>query len=281
MNAIINFQNQLEEQFLNTVDASNFSRLYMSHVDFFKENLLAGFQYYKFSERTARAQNPLQSFDDLTSYMAFYGLAHYQRMRHLLNMTQQQSQFSLDNPVKANIVDYGCGQGIATLAFIDHLLESKHHIAELDITLIEPSPIALRRAIYWIEKKAKAEDIKINITAHACTFDELAPDFLAKNAQGYPYIHFFSNILDMYHQGKVSLYALSQQIKQRVGQHFVFATSPDFYSGNIGFDKLHQLLMPRKTYVNHVEDIKIDEFRSYYQNPQTRLVSMRAYAIKL
>ena len=179
MNAFLKYQSQLNEQFINTVDTSSFENLCDSHIQFFKNYILPNFSYSEFSNRTQRAKNPLKFFEDLISYMALYGLGHYQRMRAIFDHVQAQSSFQLAQPVKATIVDYGCGQGIATLAFLDHLIESEHHIKELNVILIEPSTMALERAIYWINSKAQKNKIKINCCRHAYTFHDLNDDFLS------------------------------------------------------------------------------------------------------
>ena len=277
MNAFLKYQSQLNEQFINHVDSSSFENLCHSHIQFFQHYISPNFSYADFSNRTQRAKNPLKLFEDLISYMALYGLAHYQRMRAIFAHMQAESNSKFTQPIKATIVDYGCGQGIATLAFIDHLLESGHTIEELDIILIEPSTMALQRAIYWIDAKAKAEKIKINYSFHACNFDELADDFLA-SAHHQPYIHLFSNILDIYSTGSYSLDHLSQKIKSQTGQHFVFAASPNFNSGNIGFDTLHQYLQPQRTFLNTQGNVQIKEFNFKAQTLLSRQSGVRAYA---
>ena len=277
MNAFLKYQSQLNEQFINTVDTSSFENLCDSHIQFFKNYILPNFSYSEFSNRTQRAKNPLKLFEDLISYMALYGLGHYQRMRAIFDHVQAQSSFQLAQPVKATIVDYGCGQGIATLAFLDHLIESEHHIEELNVILIEPSTMALERAIYWINSKAQDAKIKINYTVHACNFDELDDDFLSCQ-HDYPYIHLFSNILDIYSTGTYSLYNLCQKITNQQSEHFVFAVSPDFSSGNIGFDTFHQYLQPQKIFLNDQGNVEVEEFNFKTMNIRHRKAAVRAYA---
>ena len=75
--------------------------------------------------------------------MALYGLAHYQRMRTVIDHVQVLPHFDISQPIETCIVDYGCGQGIASLAFMDHLIESGFQIKCLKVILIEPSAHAL------------------------------------------------------------------------------------------------------------------------------------------
>ena len=227
MNALFQYQDKLEEQFLNTIESVNFEDICHSHIEFFKQHIQTNFNYSNFSVRTARAKNPLQQFDDLVSYIALYGLAHYQRFHALIDHIKIMQHFDASQPIQACIVDYGCGQGIATLAFMDHLIESKHLIKHLKVILIEPSVCALKRAIHWIQKKAKAADITVEIVTFACTFDELDNNYLASNIENFSCFHLFNNILDMYSAGKFSLATLAQKMKSQQNLNYIFAISPN------------------------------------------------------
>ncbi|MFW1666865.1 hypothetical protein [Acinetobacter ursingii] len=85
MNALLQYKDKLEEQFLSSIDSTDFKDICQGNIELFKHYLQANFNYPAFCNRTARAKNPLQQFDDLTSYMALYGLAHYQRMRTIID----------------------------------------------------------------------------------------------------------------------------------------------------------------------------------------------------
>lgn len=281
MNAFLQYQAQLEEQFLNQLDHSSFQSLCNSHISFFKAHLQPSFAYTQFCKRTGRAKNPLQLFDDLITYITLYGMAHYQRMTALFEYMQENNHIQPTQPIKACVIDYGCGQGIATLALLEHIIQSQKEVEELKIVLIEPSAHALRRAINWIEKKAKSADINISITAHACTFDELDDDFLAQINSSYENIHLFSNILDMYAANKFSLDHLCHKIKVHPAKHTFFAISPDFYTGNWGFDALDHLLKPKTTFLNERGTVTIDEYHYTSSLMQKRNAPVRAYIAQL
>ena len=119
------------------------------------------------------------------------------------------------------------------------------------VILVEPSAAALERASHWITQQAQYHDIKLNIIHHACTLDELEPDFMAANINQLPSIHLLSNVLDMYLSVQFSMSHLCHEMKQyaRHSKHYVYAVSPDFITGNKGFDTFHQLLSPQQLYL--------------------------------
>lgn len=281
MNAFLQYQEKLEEQFLNTIDHSTFENLCHSHIGFFKAHLQQNFSYPDFSERTARAKNPLHRSEDLISYIALYGLAHYQRIRQVIDHVNIFSKLSASQSVNICIVDYGSGQGIATLALLDHLIASGQQVKNLKVILIEPSTQALKRAIHWIQAKAKSADITVDINTYACTFDELDEDFLLTNTKDHQYIHLFNNILDMYATNKYNLNALCNKMKNKNAGHFIIAVSPSFYTGNLGFAALHDLLDPKEIYLNGNGFVNVQEYQSSTYKIRSRRAPIRVYAASL
>ncbi len=93
---------------------------------------------------------------------------------------------------KIGIVDYGCGQGLATMCYHDFIkgynLQQKVH----SITLIEPSAVALSRA----ELLCNCFFPEATITAIQKGFDELLEDDIRIDTDC-PTLHLFSNILDV------------------------------------------------------------------------------------
>ena len=281
MNAFLQYQAKLEEEFLNTVDHSTFENLCHSHIDFFKTHLQQNFNYSHFSDRTARAKKPLKLSEDLISYMALYGLAHYQRIRTVIDHVNIFSKVTASPSVNTCIVDYGCGQGIATLALLDHLIESGQQVRNFKVILIEPSTQAMKRAIHWIKAKAKSADMNVEISTYACTFDELDNDFLLANTEDYQYIHLFNNILDMYTTGTYNLSALCNKMKNNHADHFIIAVSPNFYTGNLGFTALHDLLYPQEVYLNQTGYVDVQEYQCSTNKIRSRQAPIRVYAAHL
>lgn len=281
MNALLKFQAQQEERFLNTIISANFEDIFQANVDFFQSHLQSRFNYSNFSHRTARAKNPLQQFDDLITYMALYGYAHYQRIYSVIHKAAISKQLKASQSSHACVIDYGCGQGIATLAFIDHLIESEIQLKKLKVVLIEPSAVALNRAIHWIQKKAKQADLELELITYCCTFDELDESVLLQHTNLDLCFHLLSNILDMYSSGMFSLAHLVKIIKKSLSTSTLLAVSPDFCTGNQGFDILNQLLRPRQVIFNLHATIKVSEYRYTNQVMSERTAPVRMYVAQI
>lgn len=279
MMTILEKQTQLENKFLQTINTQSFEKLCYSHIEFFKSHLHLKASYAKFAQRTQRGTLPLQYNEDLITYITLYGLAHYQRMQSLLAHIQPFSGYSTNTPLKFAIVDYGCGQGIATLALVDHLTLSPYTIQALDILLIEPSEIALNRAKQWINIWAKKHpQIEVTLTVRQHYIDELDVDFLAFNKNEYLYIHLFSNILDLHYSGSFNIYTLCEKINQQQGEHLFIAISPNYFAAQAGFDLFHQKLKPLETYINSTGDVLIKEFNFKLFDFYHRKAPVRTYA---
>ena len=83
----------------------------------------------------------LSTEDELNCYMAAYGEMHRAKAFYALSAMPFDE---LNESVE--IVDYGCGQGLASMCFIEKMREGKCLPRLRKITLIEPSKAALRRA---------------------------------------------------------------------------------------------------------------------------------------
>lgn len=92
-----------------------------------------------------------------------------------------------------DIVDWGCGQGLATVVLFDYLKKYNPKTFVNQIILIEPSPMALERAKLHVNAYQKDSN-KIR------TIEKYLNDVTNKDVEtdGFrPVIHFFSNILDI------------------------------------------------------------------------------------
>lgn len=167
-------------------------------------------------------------YDDetqLNAYMAAYIPWHKGKLYH----TFENLPFgALSGDI--SIIDWGCGQGTASLCLYEyaksHNLNTKVH----EIILIEPSEIALDRAEFilsQIDNKAKIS--KIN-----CKLDEVTENDI-KLFNNHKVFHLFSNILDI--QG-INLKHLSEILfVNSKSDNFVLCVSPNYPStGNRRID---------------------------------------------
>ena len=139
-------------------------------------------------ESLNRGVDVLDSEPLLQMYIYSFGKMHNAKLQYAFEHLQE-------NVVKykeIEIVDYGCGQGMATICYHDFLLEHNPDQTIKRITLIEPSSMALSRAELLCSRFfPNAEIVAINKQ-----FDELTKTDLIISSKT-PTLHLFSNILDV------------------------------------------------------------------------------------
>jgi len=141
------------------------------------------------------------------------------------------------------IIDYGCGQGMASILFLDNYWDFENNIYK--IKLIEPSTVALQRAKVIIEMYQFFSS-KIQIVGINKKLDDLEKKDL-ETYHNLNTIHFFSNILDM---DVFELDTLVKKILENKGRHLFLAVSHDrnfeggsprlkyFYNKLIGYEHI-------------------------------------------
>ncbi len=157
----------------------------------------------------------LETEDHLSQYLFSYGAMHQAKIDQAL------TNFSYNELVgnDFDIIDWGCGQGLATVCFLDKLKE--HNIKDLPnkITLIEPSSLALERATIhscsYINDKTKVNPLNKLL-------DDVNEVDIYSNSP--ITLHFFSNILDVV---GIDLHKLAKLIISNTkGIHYLFCISP-------------------------------------------------------
>lgn len=121
-------------------------------------------------------------------YMYAYGKMHiakiYDALKHIDKRIFKYKDLA--------IIDYGCGQGIGTLALVEYLKSNGFDIENIkSVTLIEPSIVCLDRAELHVSLALPLTQIRtINKKINDIYLDELQNEH-------YYTIHIFSNILDV------------------------------------------------------------------------------------
>lgn len=123
----------------------------------------------------------------LLAYINSYGNMHYAKvMSALASLPSEVFTFNLE------VYDWGCGQGLATMCFIEYLQKYDSQMSIKSATLIEPSEIAIKRAALHVKKFKK--DLML-ITKNK-DLDSISPDDFNSSKDAIK-IHLFSNILDI------------------------------------------------------------------------------------
>lgn len=139
-------------------------------------------------ESLNRGVDVLDSEPLLQMYIYAFGKMHNAKLQYAFEHLQK----NVFKYREIEIVDYGCGQGLATICYHDFL--QGHNIKQMvkRITLIEPSTMALSRAELLCSRfYPDAEIIAINKQ-----FDDLTNEDLSLSPD-IPTIHLLSNILDV------------------------------------------------------------------------------------
>ncbi len=139
-------------------------------------------------ESLNRGVDVLDSEPMLQMYIYSFGKMHNAKLLHAFNHLQDRV---LKND-KIVIIDWGCGQGLASLCYHDYLKDCNSPQQVSQIVLIEPSSLALSRA----ELLCSCFYPDAEITAINKPFDTLTVDDISVPSDELT-IHLFSNILDV------------------------------------------------------------------------------------
>ncbi len=94
-----------------------------------------------------RGVNILTEHNQLLAYLNSYGPMHRAKMMSAINPIEQN-----DLEEELEIYDWGCGQGLASICFLENLNEQEINHSVNKFTLIEPSEIAIKRASLHLRK---------------------------------------------------------------------------------------------------------------------------------
>lgn len=178
------------------------------------------------TELVGRGVTPLQEENELYIYLLRYGKMHKAKLESCFN----KFPFAEINQ-SIEVIDWACGQGLASLVLYDFLKSNKIEIPVSKITLIEPSPLSIKRAALHLQTYPSMQAAKTICKS----FDRLELQDLCTDANKIK-IHLFSNVLDIddsyYSQNK-----LIELIKQsQKGLNYFICCSPfitDFKTNKI------------------------------------------------
>lgn len=202
----------------------------------------------------------LTNDDEMAQYLSAYGPMHREKIVAALNTVQTPVDYFTK---KMTIVDWGCGQGLATICFFDYLHTLGFPVNIDRVILVEPSTPAINRACDHISKY-----IDPNLIHPVNKFiNDVKPTDFSHSVETLT-IHFFSNILDI---ASVDLALLAGLIKTTFpGEQLLFCVGPQNIGASRIADFAHQFDIP--------EDDLIGESKGRLSNRGT--ISMMVFHIK-
>lgn len=210
----------------------------------YRDDVRSRLNYKDFYNRTNRATLPLVSIDEAIYYSSTFTQEHLDKFSHVLNNLGTQVFFAKEMMV----IDYGCGQGLATLAFLAYL-QHNNAIANktVHIHLLEPSSVTLALARQYVLAMAKHTKIRVNVTVHEKSLEDYLVSPIVTPCD-MPVLHFFSNVLDISMiQG--DLIRLSRHINAQTGKHIICAVSTYETDGYHRFaDNLRQFYVQKQKF---------------------------------
>lgn len=202
----------------------------------------------------------LSNDDELAQYLAAYGQMHREKLNAALDTIDNPSQyFSRD----ITIIDWGCGQGLATMCFYDYMRNLGIEPAVKKIILIEPSTASVTRAQMHLEKFSQSASIS-SVNKY---INEVAPSDI-NITNNCTVLHFFSNILDI---ESVNLEILSKLIKENINaEQIMFCVGPQ----NAGASRIAEFAQK----FNIKEDDLIKEHKGHLSQRGT--ISLMVFKVK-
>lgn len=197
----------------------------------------------------------LETEEQCCAYMSAYGPMHHHKLMRALD--EKEFPYS-DLTDGVEIYDWGCGQGIGTMAVIEKLRQHNMLGKLRKVVLEEPSDVTRDRGILHVKKAL--EDYHADVVAVSkylpSDYGDNSNSITSINVEQPIAIHIFSNILDI---EAVSLKGVSKMITSSGKKHIVLCIGPAnrnesrlFAFRNYFLEKhIHIFTSYRDTYFGH------------------------------
>lgn len=196
-----------------------------------------------FYNQLNRGKALLTNHNQLCQYLFSFGNMHEAKLEDALNNVPRgfwQQDFE--------IVDWGCGQAIGTLKVFDLLRTENLENQIKKITLIEPSPIALKRAAAHV---AKVKSNDCTLITYDKFFENLEKADVSSQ-QNRPRLHIFSNILDV---EAINLKALAGLLDNSANsEDCIVAVSP-IYTSSHRVEAFKEYFEPERVELHYAKEI--------------------------
>lgn len=177
---------------------------------------------------SGRGVKILELEEELFGYFKSFGNMHKVKLLSLFEALPE----TFDSAI--SIIDWGCGQGFASMVYLEIYKGENVN----NITLIEPSEIALKRAALHCKKYCS----EISLKTICKRLDELEIDDF-NLPQTYVNIHLFSNILDIDGYSQNHLIELMEQTQK--GKNYFLCVSP---------------------YIDAIKTERLESFKRHFEN---------------
>lgn len=175
----------------------------------------------------------LQSEEEVDAYIAFYGAQHYHK---LIEAFKELDILKLGNQ-QLDILSYGCGAATDTCSLISYCRAQQIDLPFKNLTLIEPSPVALERGIKYINEALSSQESKtIKIKPLNKYFHQLTDQDIDDESQNLK-LHVFSNILDIEEINLDNIVNLI--IRNYRKPNYFLCISPKKYNGQARIDEFY------------------------------------------
>ena len=167
----------------------------------------------------------LETHELLGQYIFSYGKMHQGKLKQAIQSIFKNNHLHL-NGQEIEILDYGCGQGLGTICFLDYIkFHTNRNCKIFKIKLIEPSELALKRAALNVRYVLRGFlDQPQNVYAIHKELDCISQSDLATQENSIK-IHIFSNIIDI---ECFNILNITDKInKTQKGLNFFICTSPN------------------------------------------------------
>lgn len=190
--------------------------------------------------------------DGIFCYLSAYGNSHVKKLQLAFDGLLRSDFHS----GKVNIIDWGCGQGLGAVKFLDYMERNGVSLDVENIILIEPSPISLEYARLILEQRTLGMS-EARVRGVCKLFGDLQESDLMFDSEA-PVVHIFSSVLDVY---GINMKELTGWFRSfRSVDNYVVVASPYYPSGI-------QRILTFHSYLNSPRLIFGEEQSDKIQNP--------------
>lgn len=210
-----------------------------------------------------RGKALLETDGQACAYIVAYGQAHKNKVEKAFeNFPFQFLQQGYE------IVDWACGQGLASVCFFDLIRRQGRINAPSKVTLIEPSAFTLGRASTNVSQAYTGYKTKIETKCAYLPADgEIDGEVIERIEVSSPIcIHFFSNILDI---ETVNLKGLASVLGNTPGIHFIMCMGPTVNAFRM------------EVFARYFDLNANDELQNFYTNEFGYYPNGKAYTAKI